>query len=189
MTREEHLGQVVRNWVVHQLLVAEVDDDPDAARRRRIGDGRDGPPSSMSAPVGLLGEFRMMAFVFGVMAAITRRREPRSRPRPVVDDDGRRAHQLHLLGDGRPAGSVGDDLVAWIEERKRRVEECLLAAHRDQHLGGGDVDAVVLPIARRRFAQLGDARGNGIAGEVGIDCRLARGLHVRGRRESRARPR
>ena len=50
--------------------------------------------SSISAPVGLPGELRMIALVLGVIAAMTRRRAPRSRPPSLrLHDHRRRAHR------------------------------------------------------------------------------------------------
>ena len=58
--RASTLDEVVRHRVVDQLLVAEIDQDPDAARappRRRSGSSS---ASEISAPVGLPGELMMM---------------------------------------------------------------------------------------------------------------------------------
>ena len=70
MAIEQQLRQVVRHRVVDQVLVAQVDDHPDAALRGRVGDRRRRAASSVSEPVGLHGELMMIAFVFGVIAAM-----------------------------------------------------------------------------------------------------------------------
>ena len=101
--------------------------------------------SSMSAPVGLLGEFRMIAFVFGVIAPmIASACTAKPSSDRVGDNDRRGAHQLHLLRNSRPVRCVRDDLVALVEQGGSRVEQRLFAADGDEHFGRRDVDAVVL---------------------------------------------
>ena len=69
--------------------------------------------SSTRPPVGLQGELMMIAFVLGVMAAMTAsgvHRKPFVRAR--LHDDRLRADELHLLRNRRPVRRVRDDFVA-----------------------------------------------------------------------------
>ena len=66
--RVEHRRQIVRRRVVDQLLVAQIDDEPDALPRGRLRNRRE-LVSEISAPVGLHGELMMMPRVRGVTAS------------------------------------------------------------------------------------------------------------------------
>ena len=137
-------GRLCGDRVVDQLLVAEIDDHPDAAPRRFLGDRRRARASEISAPVGLHGELMMMPRVRGVIGVEDRRRRgSRSRPPAMrAHEHRRRVGQLDLLGERRPVRRVRDHFVARAEQRQRRVEQRLLAA-------GGD-DDLATPCTRRR---------------------------------------
>ena len=115
--------------------------------------------SEMSAPVGLHGELMMMPRVLGVTASSSApalMAKPSSGRRP--HEHRRRLRQLDLLGQRRPVRRVGDDLVAGVEERQGGIEQRLLAAGAEDHLGFLVLDAVVEPVAlAERAPQLRDA--------------------------------
>ncbi len=160
----------MRRPIVNELLVAQVDDNPDAAARSLLRDDREivlGNQHTGRVARGIdddalrPGSHRMQNRLRPNREAVLQRRSYEHR---------RRFGQLDLLAEGRPVWRVGDDLVAWIEERQRRVEERLLAAGADDDLRFLVLHAVVdtVPIADRA-PQLGDARYGGVLGETPIE--------------------
>ena len=145
--------------------------------------------SEMSAPVGLHGELMMMPRVRGVIAS---RIGPRANREAVLgaraDEYRRRFGQLDLLGQRRPVRRVGDDLVAGVEQRERRVEQRLLAAGADDDLVLVVLDAVVEPVAiADRAPQLRDPADRRVFREIAVDRRV-RGRVDRARRAKSGSP-
>ena len=102
------------------------------------------------------------------------------------------AHHLHgdpageadRLRVGRPVRRGQQDLVARVEQGGEGLVDGLLAAVGDQHLAGGNGQAGVAPGLRRdRVAQLGKARGRGVA----VVARVEAGLLCRGDDRGRGR--
>src|SRR5262245_55277734 len=65
---------------------------------------------------------------------------------------------------------MGDDLVAGLEERERRIEQRLLASGGQNHFGFLVLDAVIETVAlAERATELGDTGDRGVLAEVAID--------------------
>ena len=182
----QDLHEVVRHRVVDQLLVAEIDQDPDPAPCRLVcnpgqilfGDQRAG---------GIAG--RVDDHAPGLRRD---RRQERVGPEaePVVGmgvDDHRRCFgELDLLDQRRPARHVRDHFVARPEEHHGGVVERLLAAGGDDDLAGRELDAVIFAIAElNRLLELLGAGVGRVFREIAVDRCLGRVADVARRREVR----
>ena len=162
---------------VHQVLVDLVGDDPDAVlggpatdrghlvrrvdRARGIGRRDEDEQLGARRARGLELLHRR-----AVAAGLVR-----------VDDDGRAACELDRLGVRRPVRRREDRLVAGIQERGEGVVERLLAAVGDEHLARLDVvPAVAQRLGGDGLAELGQARGGGVAVPAGVAAGGDRGL-------------
>ena len=178
----DHCRQVVRRRVVDQLLVTEVEDQPDAAPRRLLRQRRERVfgHQRTGRVARRVEDDALRARRDGVEEELCGQREAVVCPRPHHHRLG--IGQLHLLDQRRPAGRVRDDLVAGIEQRQRRVVERLLAAGAGDDFVLAILNAVVGLVARDDGAlQLEGAAHRRVLREVAVDGGVRR-LADRGRR-------
>ena len=101
-----------------------------------------------------------------------------------VDRDGGSAADRDHLGIAHPIGSGDDHLVAGVERRKEGVEENVLAAGRDDRVGGLVVEAVLpLELLGDGGPKLGNAEHRRISGLAAVDRGLRRRANMRRRVE------
>ena len=137
--------------LVDQLLVAEVDDDPDAALRRRVGDRRQRRLVDQAAG-------RVARRVDDDRLRLRRDRRDRSPRRARANPSSARVGTITGIAPtsltcSGIVGQYGACVMTSspvIEQRQRGVEERLLAAGGQQHFGRRDVDAVLSPCSARR---------------------------------------
>ncbi len=156
--------------VVDELGVDLVDDDPAVVIREHVRQG-----AQIFTAIGAAGRVRGGAeddrLGFGRQRCAQHLGvEAKARLLRRLDDHRLGASDADLLGVAHPVRRGDDDLVARIEERHRQVEEGVLRAHRDDHLGGL-VPHPASPLARgtHRVDELGHPLGRRVARRALLD--------------------
>ena len=105
---------------------------------------------------------------------------------PGHDLDRHGSNHLELLRKSHPVGNGKQHLVPFFEQGEGQVEQRVLGAAGDHHLGHGVVDSILAAVLfHHGFPEVFDARRRGVAGEVVVDGPVSYTLDVVGRVEVR----